>query len=112
MDPYEWQILNALTPEQRICFQLEYSTAKKDPTTALLLALFLGGLGAHQFYMGNVALGIIYAVFCWTLIPACIALVECFLMSGRVRSFNALKAHEIALRTQLLYPSRSTAALS
>jgi len=36
-------------------------------------------LGIHRFYLGggvNVFLGIIYFVFCWTLIPAIIAFFE------------------------------------
>lgn len=45
-------------------------------TVAILLALFLGGLGAHKFYMGKPALGILYLLFCWTGIPALIALIE------------------------------------
>lgn len=41
-----------------------------------LLALFLGGIGAHQFYAGRIATGVFYLLFCWTGIPAIIALVE------------------------------------
>jgi len=48
-------------------------------TTAAILALFLGGLGAHKFYLGNIVLGIIYLVFCWTFIPSIIALIEGFI---------------------------------
>lgn len=41
-----------------------------------LFALFLGGFGVHKFYVGKVGLGIVYLLFCWTFIPAIIALVE------------------------------------
>lgn len=41
-----------------------------------LLAFFLGGLGAHHFYLGNILLGLIYLLFCWTFLPALIAFVE------------------------------------
>lgn len=34
-----------------------------------LLALFLGGFGAHKFYSGKTGMGILYIVFCWTAIP-------------------------------------------
>lgn len=47
-----------------------------NKTTAALLALFLGGLGLHKFYLGRTGMGLIYLVFCWTLIPALISLVE------------------------------------
>ena len=48
----------------------------KTKLVASLLALFLGGLGVHKFYMGDTVLGIIYLVFFWTFIPAIIAFFE------------------------------------
>lgn len=38
----------------------------KNKTTAALLAFFLGYLGGHRFYLGQVGLGILYLLFCWT----------------------------------------------
>lgn len=35
----------------------------KDPITSLLLGVFLGGLGAHNFYLGDKKKGITFAVF-------------------------------------------------
>lgn len=32
----------------------------KKQSTAFLLAFFLGGLGGHRFYLGNIGLGILY----------------------------------------------------
>jgi TM2 domain-containing membrane protein YozV len=51
----------------------------KSRVAAILLALFLGGLGAHKFYLGQVGMGLLYLVFCWTGIPAIVALVEAIL---------------------------------
>lgn len=48
----------------------------KSKTTAGILAILLGGLGVHKFYLGRIGLGILYLVFCWTYIPALIGLVE------------------------------------
>ncbi|HOJ94490.1 MAG TPA: zinc-ribbon domain and TM2 domain-containing protein [Fervidobacterium nodosum] len=48
---------------------------RKSPIIAALLALFLGGVGAHRFYLGQ-WWGIIYIVFCWTYIPMIIAAIE------------------------------------
>lgn len=50
--------------------------SEHNKTTAALLALFLGGLGMHKFYLGRTGMGLLYLVFCWTLIPAFISLVE------------------------------------
>jgi TM2 domain-containing membrane protein YozV len=48
----------------------------KDKTTAGVLALLLGGVGAHKFYLGQTGAGIVYLLFCWTFIPGIIALIE------------------------------------
>jgi len=48
----------------------------KSKVTAGILAILLGGLGAHKFYLGNIGVGVLYLVFCWTYIPAIIGLVE------------------------------------
>ena len=54
----------------------------KSRTTAALLALFLGGLGVHKFYLGEGGSGVIYLLFCWTLIPALAAFVEALVLFG------------------------------
>ncbi len=51
-------------------------TGKRSLTIAALLALFLGGIGGHKFYLGQTKKGLLYLLFCWTLIPTLIALVE------------------------------------
>lgn len=48
----------------------------KSKIVAGILAILLGGLGVHKFYLGRIGLGILYLLFCWTYIPAIIALVE------------------------------------
>jgi TM2 domain-containing membrane protein YozV len=57
--------------------------------TAALLAFFLGGLGAHKFYLGQGVQGFLYLLFCWTFIPAVIAFLEVFvLLSMSEHEFN------------------------
>lgn len=43
---------------------------------AALFAILLGSFGVHRFYLGQVGWGILYVVFCWTLIPAVAGLIE------------------------------------
>ncbi|MDQ1159943.1 TM2 domain-containing membrane protein YozV [Chryseobacterium sp. SORGH_AS 447] len=50
----------------------------KSKSTTVLLTFFLGGLGIHRFYLGQNGMGILYLVFCWTFIPAFIALIDFF----------------------------------
>ncbi len=54
----------------------------KSRTTAGLFALLLGGIGVHKFYLGRAAAGVLYILFCWTLIPAFIAFIEALLLFG------------------------------
>lgn len=49
---------------------------RSDKTTAGLLALLVGGLGVHKFYLGKSGQGILYFVFCWTWIPAVLGVIE------------------------------------
>lgn len=41
-----------------------------------ILALFIGGLGGHHFYLGNTGRALVYLIFCWTFIPGIIAFIE------------------------------------
>lgn len=52
------------------------SASGKERITAALLAFFLGGFGAHKFYLGRGVQGVLYLLFCWTFVPAIIALIE------------------------------------
>ena len=74
---------NELHPDAEVCpkcgVRQQGSTGKKSKVTAGLLALFLGGIGIHHFYLGkvgNIIAGVLYLLFCWTFIPAMIAFVE------------------------------------
>lgn len=48
----------------------------KSKVTAGILALLLGTIGAHKFYLGKVGMGILYLVFCWTGIVSIISFIE------------------------------------
>lgn len=48
----------------------------KDKTTAGVLALVLGGLGGHKFYLDRPIQGILYLAFCWTFIPGLLGIIE------------------------------------
>ncbi len=87
-------MVSSLPSDKQTPFLIQINSVKKNPTTAVLLALFLGGLGAHKFYLGNTVAGIIYILFCWTTIPSWIALFEAFGISGTVARYNEAKARE------------------
>ncbi len=52
------------------------ASSSKDRVTAGILALLLGGLGAHKFYLGETGLGLLYLCFSWTFIPAIVGFIE------------------------------------
>ena len=52
----------------------------KSKTTAGILALIMGSVGVHRFYLGQIGLGFLYLIFFWTLIPSIIALVDGILL--------------------------------
>lgn len=52
------------------------SAGRRSRSTAVLLALLLGGIGAHKFYLGRWRQGLLYLAFFWTLIPAVLSLFE------------------------------------
>jgi TM2 domain-containing membrane protein YozV/predicted RNA-binding Zn-ribbon protein involved in translation (DUF1610 family) len=51
-------------------------SGSKDKGTAALLALLLGAIGAHHFYLGNTGRGIVYLLLSWTGIPVLVGLIE------------------------------------
>jgi TM2 domain-containing membrane protein YozV len=92
----EFVYMQGLTEQQQMMFMAQYSLVRKDVTAAILLAFFLGSFGAHRFYMGEIGMGFLYLIFCWSLIPHLIALIECFFLPERVRQYNAMHAAAIA----------------
>ena len=57
----------------------------RDKTTAALLAIFLGGLGAHKFYLGEIGPGVLYVLFCWTGVPALVGLIEGIVLANMAK---------------------------
>lgn len=62
----------------------------KNQNTAGLLALLLGGIGVHKFYLNKPIQGLLYAALCWTFVPVAIALIEAIVIFGmKPEKFNA-----------------------
>jgi NhaP-type Na+/H+ or K+/H+ antiporter len=91
-------------PNPQAIFYQQYEMVRRDEVVGILLALFLGGLGIHHFYLRRTGLGILYLCFFWTPIPWVLGFVECFFMPGRVREFNAIQAAGIAAMLGIAMP--------
>ena len=64
--------------------------AMKNKVAAGVLAILLGGLGVHKFYLGKLGQGILYLIFSWTGIPSIIGLIEGILyLTQTDEEFNA-----------------------
>ena len=57
------------------CGASQRSRGYKSKMAAGVLAIFLGGLGVHRFYLGQ-WWGIFYLLLFWTMVPGLVALVE------------------------------------
>ncbi len=53
----------------------------KDKNTAAILALFLGAIGVHKFYLGQTGWGLVYLLFSWTMFPAIAAFIEFIILA-------------------------------
>ena len=65
----------------------------KSKSTAYLLWFFLGGFGAHKFYLGKTGMGILY-LFTFGIFGIG-WLIDLFTLGGQVDTYNAM----FALRT-------------
>lgn len=96
----ELNLQQNMTDSQRMLFQSEMNKVRKNRVVAFLLALFLGGIGAHRYYLGDIRTGIFYTLFFWTCIPAAIALVELFLILGRTDRYNERMVTEVIAKVK------------
>lgn len=62
--------------QPRAAAPTEMVHSRRNKTVAGLLAIFLGGVGAHKFYLGQTSNGILYLVLCFTLVPALLGLID------------------------------------
>ncbi|WP_017305468.1 TM2 domain-containing protein [Spirulina subsalsa] len=86
----DWNLSNTPTQGVRVDFDVDGNHAisiyedpnaavatqtTKSRTTTGILALLLGGLGIHFFYLGTWGWGLVSVLFCWTYIPAIAGLI-------------------------------------
>ncbi len=74
--------------------------AGKSKGGAILLAIFLGGLGIHKFYLGKNGAGVLYLLFCWTFIPLILSILDAigllFTSKDQFGNFQAMSKRQAA----------------
>lgn len=97
-DSFEAGILmEGMTSEQKLQFHREMSEAWRDPKKAARLKTWLGGIGAHHFYLGDRDRGMKYPLFCWTSVPVIMSMFEGNIKK-RTEQINSDTAQRIAMR--------------
>lgn len=85
--------LEAFNTDTKFHIKSRIELAKKnnrDKKTAVILALLLGGIGVHKFYLGINGHGFLYLFFCWTLIPLIFSFFNFYsLLSMTTDEFNS-----------------------
>ena len=76
-------------------FNKSYRKRKKSVFIGVLLTLFPCGFGFHKFYLGANKAGWLYLLFCWTMIPLFIQLVEVLFMGKIIEAKNLDIAQQI-----------------
>ena len=66
----------AKTKEQYTHNPIIETRSRRSRIVAVFLAIFLGGIGIHKFYLGKSGWGIMYFIFSWTFIPALLGFFE------------------------------------
>ena len=82
---------NNSQPNERIVYvqapqQDIYVHERKSKGLAMTLCFFGGWFGLHEFYLRRYLSGTLYLLFCWTLIPLLLAVIDFVLMFLTPRS--------------------------
>jgi len=90
------QITQGLSDSQRMIFQSQYGSERKDRGTALILAV----LGWDRFWFGDLGLGVLKYITA----GGCLIwwLVDIFTAGSRCDDYNRLKAQEIAAAMKIM----------
>jgi TM2 domain-containing membrane protein YozV len=65
------ELTQDMTEQQKMLFMMALNGRRKSKGTAYLLAVLLGGAGAHRFYLGKIGRGFVVMLmnlFCWVMI--------------------------------------------
>ena len=102
MDQALLALMKQLSAEEKLMFQSDYQDQKKSTVLAVVLALLLGGFGAHWFYLGrtgraltylllNILGGVLTVLLIGYVLLAAVwiaCLIDAVLMGGTISAMN------------------------
>lgn len=89
------QILQRLNEVQRVQFNFFYRHNRKSLGVAYAWLIAFGIFGIHKFYLQK-RNAWLYLLFCWTMIPAVLAVIDLFLLPFQLRKHNMKLAASLA----------------
>jgi TM2 domain-containing membrane protein YozV len=75
----------------------EYDSAKKSQVVTWVLWIFLGAVGGHRYYLGDIGYAIAMTLLAWATFGIW-WLIEAFLINRRIREKNRVIFNDVAYR--------------
>jgi TM2 domain-containing membrane protein YozV len=96
-------IMSGLTDQQKILFQAQYASEKKDRTMVLILSVLFGYWGVDRFMLGDMGMGLL-KLFTGG-VCGILWLIDIFTIQSKADDYNRQKAAEIVGAIRLNSPS-------
>ena len=93
LEGLEIALMQHMTQDQKIIFQMQLNSTRKNRTTALLLALF----GMSRFYLDDTGLGILQWFLALVVVGIVWMFIDIFTAQARADSYNAAQARRVAV---------------
>lgn len=101
-------VKQSLNSQQLLILSSEYDSKKKDSLIMYLLWFFLGSIGAHRYYLGDVGRGIAMTLTLGGL--GFWALIDVFFIGSRLKRKNAKLETNILSQIQASTPQQAPVA--
>jgi TM2 domain-containing membrane protein YozV len=104
------RMLVGMNDQQRMLFQSQYASERKDRTMVLVLSVLFGGFGVDRFMIGDMGMGLLKLLTVGGF--GIIYLIDLFLIMGRTDEYNRRKAEEICVNIRMTSPNYPVAGYS
>jgi len=89
---------------EQMVFENEFELRCRQPSLGVVYALLLGWFGYHRFWLDDRNGGLVYLVFCWTLIPALFSIFDALCMRELCTGYNNKLAKHLYDNIKALAP--------